>query len=160
MITYEELIKYFSYDKDTGEFARIKTVRGSKLGAVGYIDSMGYSVIPFRRKRYSAHRLAWLYVTGKWPEKFIDHINGIKSDNRIENLREATNAENHQNLKNAMKSNKSGFLGVSKRSDRNKWVASIKLNGKPIHIGDYDSPEVAYEAYLAKKRELHTHCTI
>jgi hypothetical protein len=160
MISYEDLIKHFKYDHLTGQFERIKTVRGGKLGPVGTLNHLGYIEIPFKQKRYSAHRMAWLYMTKKWPVHMIDHINGKRNDNRFENLREATNAENHHNLKAPRKDNASGFLGVYKRSDRNKWSAQIKHHGKLIFIGNFDSPEKAYEAYLIKKREIHSHCTL
>jgi hypothetical protein len=93
-------------------------------------------------------------------KKQLDHINGIKRDNRIENLREATDSENQQNQKKPPAHNTSGFLGVTKYKRNGKWVAGIKLNGKRINLGYFDTPEAAHAAYLQKKKELHPFQTL
>ena len=152
------------YDCDTGIFTRtVRLARRHRVGARADLLINGGSCSGYRRvsidsKRYLAHRVAWLYVYGKWPTGEIDHINGNRADNKISNLRDADHSVNMQNVLSTRKHNKSGFLGVYK--DKNRWRAGVMLNGKHHHIGSYDSPEKAHEAYLGAKRILHKGCTI
>jgi hypothetical protein len=111
----------------------------------------GYVCIRIDNILYTAHRLAWLYVHGNWPAHQLDHINKNRSDNRLCNLREATNAENAQNRKRS--DNKTGYTGVNQ--ENNKWKAEIKLNYKTIRLGLFETPEEAYSAYLSAKHGLH-----
>ncbi len=106
------------------------------------------------------HRIAWLIVHGVLPEDEIDHINGVKDDNRMENLRVADHRTNMQNLRKALSTNKLGLLGVQERCDGKKWCARIIANGKTHHLGSFDTPERAHAAYLTAKRKLHDGCTI
>lgn len=102
-----------------------------------------------------AHRIVWALATGAWPKAEIDHINGIRSDNRITNLREATRSENSHNL-SKLPTNTSGFPGVSwHKHPHNKWRASIRIRNRPIFLGQFNTPEEAYAAYLEAKRRLH-----
>jgi hypothetical protein len=110
------------------------------------------------RHKILVHRLAWMYVYGKWPRNDIDHINGNPLDNRIENLRDVTELGNNQNLRRPKKGNISGFLGVAPNHSR--WLAKITVSGKQIYLGTYNTPEEAHQAYLAAKRVLHSTCTI
>lgn len=92
---------------------------------------------------------------GAWPDGEIDHINGDRKDNRLENLRLATSSENKQNI--GLKSNnRSGFTGVSWFAAAKKWRADITIAGKMRHLGRFDTPEAAAEAYAKAKAELHT----
>jgi len=109
-------------------------------------------------KLYCAHRLAWLYVHGKWPDRHIDHINGKPDDNRISNLRDVSVSVNMQNRTRAQSNNKSGLLGVSKV--QNGWTATIGKNKKRIHLGTFPSPELASSVYIKAKRYLHEGCAI
>jgi hypothetical protein len=84
----------------------------------------------------------------------IDHINGVSSDNRICNLREATISENGQNRKRG-KNNTSGFTGVSWHKSKNKWCSQIRVNGDLIALGSFDTPQEANDAYLLAKSKLH-----
>ena len=95
----------------------------------------GYVRIGIKGKKYLAHRLAWLFVFGYFP-KYIDHINGITSDNRIENLREVTSLDNAKN-RCVSSNNNSGVIGVYFKKDRNKWVARIEVEGNKIHLGSF-----------------------
>lgn len=163
MLTQSELKELFTYCPNTGLFTRLKSV--SPTGLVGDISGCkrpdGYIVIQVNSKLFRAQRLAWLYMHGEFPVNNIDHVNGIKHDNRIVNLRDVTNAGNMQNQRKARDDNKSsGLLGVTWHKSRNKWKSAIKLNGKSIHIGLFHDKHKAHNAYLAKKREIHSTCTI
>jgi hypothetical protein len=156
-LTAEFLRNALFYNPATGVFwHRYK----SKSTIAGHLRSDGYVAIMVHWKWYAAHRLAWMYVHGSMPCECIDHINGIPSDNRIVNLREATNAQNQQNQRKAQKNNKSGMLGVSPRKGRKKWGAVIRINYKSIWLGGFDSKEEAAAAYLAAKASIHPFETI
>lgn len=155
------LKQLLKYDPETGVFTWINDMgRRVKAGKeAGCLHHKGYVQIRINGKSYLAHRLAWLYVYGEWPEYGIDHINGFKTENHISNLRQADQSQNSQNLKRSRGS--SGFLGVSIDIDRkNRWKASIKLNGKTTHLGWFKSPEQAHEAYVAAKRAMHPFGTL
>ena len=156
MITQSELKEVLDYNPDTGVFTWIKsTTRRVKTGDVaGSKNNRRYINIRVNKKQYLAHRLAYLYMTGNFPENFIDHINHIKDDNRWANLRDATNSQNQANqLKR--KNNKSGYKGVAYYKRDKKWHARIMYMKKRIHIGYYTTPEEAYEAYKKKAIEIH-----
>lgn len=102
---------------------------------------------------YQAHRIAWLVMTGREPDKWIDHINRDKSDNRFCNLRDVSWSVNQHNLKSSKIQNKIGLLGVSKHGK--KWIAQIQKDGKKLYIGLFDTPEIAHAAYMEKKATLH-----
>lgn len=158
-ITIEELKAMLSYDPDTGIFTRIKQSSNSKIGKeLGSKHSAGYVVIGFKSKNRFAHRLAWLYMTGEWPTKQIDHINGNRSDNRFVNLRVATQSENNQNKKTASSKSTTGLLGVCRH--KNGFGAMIRVNGISKWIGLYKTAEEAHAAYLTEKRKVHPFNTI
>ena len=152
---------FLTYDLQSGKFYW-KTNRGYhiKVGDVaGCLHHSGYIVIAIEKQQYQAHRLAWLYVHGEYPKNHIDHINGIRSDNRIENLRDAIQSENCQNLKKSR--GLSGLLGASIDPVRkNRWKSSIKLNGKNIYLGWFKTPKEAHQAYIQAKRQLHPFGTL
>ena len=120
----------------------------------------GYRTISIKSKLYYEHRLVWLYHYNKWPSDRIDHINGIRDDNRIANLRNVTPGENTQNQRAPRSDNTSGYLGVSFSKAAGKWVAGIGVGRKRIHLGCFDCPETAHLAYIKAKREMHATCTI
>lgn len=156
MITQEELKNKLHYDQNTGIFKRIVGNRNQirKMVTAGSLYSNGYIVISINNKKISAHRLAWLYMTSEWPGKYIDHINGIKNDNRWCNLREAT--ANQNRLNSRMKcNNKYGLKGISFKKTCNKYVAQAAINGKYFHLGYFKSKEEASEAYNLFAKEHH-----
>lgn len=159
-ITAEQLREILDYNMETGIFIwKISPSKAVKAGDVaGNIDKRGYSTLGIRGEIYRTHRLAWLYVTGSWPTGMIDHINGIKADNRLVNLRDVGAGGNSENVRKPNKRNKSGFMGVIWY--QNKWRASITVNRKTIRIGDYTTPDEAHQAYLNAKRMFHVACTI
>ena len=162
MITQEILRKYLSYDPLTGIF--IWAVNSGRHGRIkagtiaGCLTFYGYTKILLCGEQILAHRLAWFYVNGSWPIGQIDHINCIKTDNRIINLRDVTRGINQQNKITHQFNNKLGFLGVSKQ--RNKYVACIHTYGKTKYIGTYETPELAHAAYVKEKRKTHAGCTL
>lgn len=158
LLTAERLRELLSYDCDTGEFRwRKSTTNSVRVGAAaGRSGPKGYRLIKIDCRTWLAHRLAWLYVHGRWPASQIDHINGDKADNRLANLREATAAENQHNKFRAQANNRtSGLLGVCWHKRDRRWVAQIKVGGKVRHIGLFATPEAAHDAYLKAKAELH-----
>jgi hypothetical protein len=99
----------------------------------------------------------WMYVHGVWPSAGLDHVNGVRDDNRIDNLRPATVQQNNQNRRRAQgKTNP--LLGVKQRG--NRWEARISHNKKTLHLGRFATATEAHEAYLRAKRTLHTHCEL
>lgn len=149
MITQKEIKNLLHYDKDTGIFNWLKEIKYSKhnigdIAGKNSINTMGYMTIMLNRKRYLTHRLAWLYVHGVWP-KVIDHINGIKTDNRIENLRVVTVRQNQQNR---VEHRNGKLVGASYNKRDKKWNSKIVINGKQKHLGYFDTEEQAHEAYM------------
>lgn len=155
ILTQKRLRELVSYCPDTGIFH--DSISGKQIS--GY-DSKGYRRLWLDGRNYMMHRLAWLYVYGRWPRAMIDHINGDPRDNRIVNLRDVTNAVNQQNQRAARIDNKLGLLGVSFEKWSGKYKAQIRANGKKLLIGRFDCPLIAHKAYLEAKRSLHDGCTI
>lgn len=155
-LTPERLRELLHYNSDTGVFTwrHQANNNGVPQGAVaGTRHIQGYVHIGIDGTQYLAHRLAWLYVHGVWPANHIDHLDGRRTNNAIANLRDAPQTINMQNLKRARADNTSGYLGVSRNKKR--WKAEIFTQGKRKHIGTYDTPELAHQAYLQAKRQLH-----
>ena len=129
------------YDPITGKFTR-------KVGKnkVGSLDKDGYLCIKVSNKTYKAHRLAWYLHYGDWPKDQLDHINGIRNDNRIENLREVTSQQNNFNRVSNKKST-SSYKGVSWVKRDKRWVAQIQVDGKNIRLGSFKNEIDAALAY-------------
>ena len=148
MITQELLKERYHYDPLTGVFTNRKRLSPvAPEGAVaGCTENNGYRSISIHGKMYRLHRLIWLYVYGKLPDGNIDHINRIRDDNRLSNLRDvpqSTNTHNKEPGKKGCKKTKSG-----------RYNAVIKINNKQVYLGTYDTQEEAHAAYLTKKLEL------
>jgi hypothetical protein len=160
MITQNRLKEVLDYNPDTGVFIRRLKQTGVKQGKIsGSLTLEKYQVTSIDNKIYKCHRLAWLYMTGKFPDGQIDHINGNRSDNRFENLRDVTQTQNIQNQRKAQISNKStGILGVFKNGFG--FMARITHNNTKIYLGTFKTTEEAQAAYVAAKRVLHSSCTI
>lgn len=120
----------------------------------GSMTPLGYWRITINNKSYRAHRIAWLYTYGRWPKDQIDHIDGNKLNNRIDNLRKANNSENNRNV-GLKKTNKSGHKGVSWNNRDKKWQAYIGVNGRNKSLGSYDSAQEASEAYTQAAKIYH-----
>ena len=144
--TQARLHELFEYRSAEGAF-----IRRSTGNSAGTLKPDGYRYIGVDGKVFSAHRLVWMYIKGTEPIE-VDHINGIRSDNRVVNLRSVTRAENAQNRRKSPR-NQSGFTGVSRH--RGKWQAQIGVNGKLQHLGIWSTPDAAHAAYTEAKTRLH-----
>jgi hypothetical protein len=157
----DELKTLLSYNSDTGVFTWNKRGSGVKKdGSAGWKDTKGYVKIEIGGKAYAAHRLAWLMVYGVEPSNQIDHIDGNKSNNAISNLREATNAQNKQNIRKARADNKCGLLGAYWYKAGRTWRSEIGHNGKSYFLGNFPTAELAHLSYVDAKRRLHEFGTI
>jgi len=148
-IAVEELKTKFRYEPETGHIYWVEPGKGKiKKKPAGTKMSTGYIGVLIKGKRYLAHRIAWALHHGAWPDDQIDHINGDKTDNKISNLREATNSQNGKNY-GFNCANTSGVKGVSWCKDTEKWRAVIRSEGKARNLGRYDNLE---DAVLARKK--------
>lgn len=154
-ITQEELKKQLHYDPETGVFTWAIRKHKVKFGAVaGRTKPKGYVEIRVNLFSYQAHRLAWLYVHGEWPEGLIDHINRNPSDNRIANLRVATYRQNFRNVPVSARSS-TGVKGVSPHSKSGKYRAAIRIEGKRLWLGLFNTIDEAAAAYEAAAKAHH-----
>ena len=171
MITQSYLKECLHYDAETGVMIwRIRPLdhfmtaparktwntrfAGFEVGTITETHGLEYRQVMLGGKFYKAHRLAWLYETGAFPETHTDHINGNGLDNRMVNLREATNAVNHQNMKRPS-TNKTGVIGVHMM--RGKYLAQIGAGGKTRHLGTFACLTAAAIARKAAELELGYH---
>jgi len=164
IITYEIANHYISYSESTGDFVwkfrsgdRLKlqswNSRFSRKKA-GSINSDGYITISINYIAVLGHRLAWLIAHKRWPNGMLDHINGIRTDNRICNLREVNHSQNMQNRK-VQANNTSGFTGVYWNEKNGNWRSRIKVGGKSIGLGSHKTAELAFMAYKEAKIKYH-----
>lgn len=151
-LTAERLRELHNLDPETGRLTRRTAAGGKRVGDVmGTLNKDGYVRIMVDGLIYLAQRLVWLHYYGSWPSE-CDHINGIRNDNSIANLRDVTRSINMQNQKKAH--NRTGLpLGVYPSKQR--FQATIKIDGKPVYIGNYKTADEAHAAYLEVKRKLH-----
>lgn len=153
-LTQARVRELFDYREDGALIWKIYRSQNARAGDVaGYKKSHGYLYISIDDKRFIAHRIVFLWHHGYLPAD-VDHINGIRSDNRIENLRAASRSQNLQNSKKSSR-NTSGFKGVSWCKKRMKWRANICANYKQVALGYFDTPEAAHAAYVEAARSLH-----
>lgn len=159
-ITLAVIADYLSYDAVTGQLYQKKKRPKIQVGTVaGGLTLKGYRYIQLRGHKYPAHHLVWMFETGSFPTHAIDHIDGNKTNNCFNNLREVTNKQNCEN-RVAQKNNKTGYKGVSFNSRLQKYVAQIQHNGNAIYIGVFISAYDAHLAYQKKALELFTHAPI
>lgn len=154
--TIERLRELVSYDPETGSVIWRMTRGGTarKGSVAGHINYHGYLSINFNNYHVLAHMVAWALHYGEWPSMHIDHINCVKTDNRICNLRLATIQENARN-RDKSKCNTSGFKGVSFFKGNGKYAANIGINRKKVFLGYFDEPEQAAAAYNAAVQAHH-----
>lgn len=153
MLKSEEIKKLLSYNPETGEFHWVVKRKGTdKSKRAGTINGLGYRQITIDGKSYLESRLAWLYMTGEWPENEIDHINNIRDDNRFCNLRAATSSQNKANTKREKTINKDLPRGVTKH--KGKYQSQSSKDGKTVYIGRFetiDEAKKAYDEYVSKE---------
>ena len=155
MITQERLKELFLY-ADGSLIRRVSTSSRAMKGSVaGSIDKDGYYIIHVDGRKYRAHRLVYLYFNGKHPVNDIDHMDGCRTNNRVENLRDVTRAVNMQNLKGAHKDCSSKIIGAYFDKRNSTHFSSIMKNGERIFIGTFRSAKDAGEAYIESKRVIH-----
>lgn len=157
-ITAEELRGAFHYDPDTGVFTRtVRTSGRIKVGDIAGSVQRGYLAFHVSGVLCRAHRMAWLYVHGIQPNGFLDHINGVRHDNRLANLREATPGQNCQNTRTSHANNKHGFKGVNfdPRRTANKFLAYLSTGRKRVFLGSFPTAQEAHQAYLIAKVQQH-----
>ena len=152
-----DIKKYLRYDAETGKlFWKLNKGRAGKAGnEAGWFEKR-YCRVTINRKKYQAHRIAWLLTYGSWPEDQIDHINGSTKDNRLENLRVVSYRENARNQK-IPKNNTSGTIGVCFHKRGQKYVSYIKINGKSKHLGYFKNKEEAVAARAAANIKYNFH---
>jgi hypothetical protein len=152
-LTQNLLKNHFRYENGFLYWTDFSIRPTAKKTELGTLLPNGYLYVKFFKKNQYVHRLIFLFHHGYLP-KYVDHINGNKIDNRIENLRDVTHCQNMMNIKK-YSLNTSGYKGVSFHKRSQKWVAQIKFNKKHLYLGLFDQPEKAYEAYCYKAKELH-----
>jgi hypothetical protein len=147
MPTAQQIRELLSYDSSTGVFTRsVRTSNRIKAGSMaGSKDRKGYLCIRVLGRTHKAHRLAWIYVHGVWPAGEIDHINGDKADNRINNLRDVSKSTNQQNRRTVRGYSRDGL----------RWKAQIVANGSKFHLGCFGTEREAHDAYVRAKPEMH-----
>lgn len=150
-LTQARLKELLHYDPETGIFTW-KVARGfgptrrNPGDVAGAVYGNGSHYIVVDRQSHPSHRLAFLWMTGAWPEHDVDHINGDRLDNRWINM---------HNRGRANKNNKSGLLGVSWSKQKSNWIAQIVADGRTHRLGCFTTPELAHAAYLKAKDDLH-----
>lgn len=145
-----------SYDTETGIFIWIKPLSNRvKAGDVAGSNSHGYTTIAYDKRSYRAHHLAIYFVTGAYPTTDVDHKNGIPQDNSFKNLRADGPMVNAQNRTRPSRNNRSGILGVYLCSTTGRWRVQILADGIKVHVGRFNTPELAQAAYIDAKRKLH-----
>lgn len=155
-LAIEHVRRLLEYKPETGEFFWKEcfsnaAVAGKRAGSKG---KNGYVSVQIMGRSYRAHRLVWFYVNGVWPTGEVDHANGVRSDNRIDNLRDATRSQNQANAARR-KDNLSGYKGVRYHKATKKWMARIRHQHRSIYLGLFNSPEAASGAYKNAALEFH-----
>ena len=149
------------YDAETGQFTWLTSKGGVTIGSVaGNVNSNGYLVVGINGTKYRQHRLAWFYHHGVWPEGTVDHSDCNRANNKMDNLRDVSQAVNMQNQRNASKASQSGVLGSYWSDRRQGFMASVTVNKKQKRRGPYRTLERAALAYVQLKHIYHEGCTL
>ena len=155
MITQEYLKEILTYNKEAGIFTwKVNHTQKIRIGNIAGTLNKNYILIQINKKKYSAHRLAWLYEYGNFPKHNIDHIDGNPSNNKISNLREANQSQNGMNKK-LHKNNNSGIKGVGWHKASKKWRARITINRIQHNLGLFDDKELAELVVMEARNKYH-----
>jgi len=152
MLTFAEAHELFEY-KDGELFSKVGRGKLKKGQKIGCVNGKGYKQTLYKGKIYTIHRIIFLMQHGNLP-KFIDHIDGNRTNNRIENLREATHQQNCWNMSFSTR-NSSGIKGVSWNKQRKQWIAQVGINGKPMYFGGYKDLELAELVVQMAREKYH-----
>lgn len=157
-LTVERLKKSLDYDPETGVFTRLSTTNfNPKVVAhqrAGSLAPAGYRYVRIGKQRYAEHRLAWFYMKGVWPQEDVDHVNGVKDDNRFANLREATRSQNMANTK-VQKNSTTGVKGVHFDKVNQRWVAHMRVDKRMKNLGRFDTVEEAIAVRAAAFEKVY-----
>jgi hypothetical protein len=149
-LVLHQLVDFLQVDVGSGEIRwKIKPALKNNVSIgdiAGTINDSGYRIITYKGYKYRAHTIVWFVATGRMPAKQLDHKNRKRSDNRIDNLREATTQQNGFN-RDLQSNNKSGYSGVSRDSKSNRWRVRIKIDGEEKYLGSFDTKEQAAREY-------------
>jgi hypothetical protein len=154
--TLKELL---TYNPLIGLFTRVKSLNPNNLGVAGSVGKDGYRRIELLGKKFLAHRLSFLYMTGKFPSNVVDHINHNKDDNTWNNLRDVSQTQNLENQIAARTNSKSGLLGASFMTRDQRYRSQIVINGKQVILGMFDTAEEAHSHYKEFKELYVDLCT-
>jgi len=157
----DEVRRLLDLNYETGELRWTAAASSGRIAGriAGYVSNNGYCQIKIGQRMYLAHRLVWLIVHGEWPAGQIDHIDGNRLNNAVDNLRVVTAAQNIQNIAVTGRKSASGLVGAiyvpGEPRRRDKWESRIKVNGVSHRLGLYATPEAAHAVYLRAKAQLH-----
>ncbi len=160
LATFEEMNARYAADEKRGILLRRETFGSSLVGTQPKKrDKDGYLTLVFKGRQYFVHRVLWLLHKGTWPLAQIDHINGIRTDNRIANLRDVSRKTNLQNRRCRTQGRMDLPLGVVEDGPK-RYRASVASNGAQLHVGTFATPQEAHAAYVQAKRKYHEGCTL
>lgn len=156
MLTQGRLKFLFDYDPETGDFTRrVSVAPNARAGEIaGYINGDGYVNFRVDGVIYQAHRLAFLYMTGEFPDSDVDHIDLNKANNAWRNIRPANGTLNNAN-KPLQSNNTVGYKGVSRHNGGPKFRADVKVNGKKKYLGCFSTPEEAHAVYVKAANAMY-----
>lgn len=151
----DRLHELFDIDPATGVITRRTSVRGYPAGCeAGGLSTKGYRQLRVDGKQVEGHRVAWALYHGVWPTHQVDHRNGVRDDNRRDNLRAATRSQNSMN-RGPARTNTSGRKGVTWNKHSKKWMASIKAGGRGKTLGHFGDLDAAAQAYQQAAVQFH-----
>jgi len=155
LVTFERASALLRVDEGGHIYWRSSRSRARIGMPAGCLHSGGYRVVQVDGRLYLAHRLVWLLTHGSWPSQDIDHINGVRCDNRPDNLRDVDRATNIQNIRGPYSTSRTGLLGAYVCKATGGFQSSIHANGRTVSLGYFTTAEEAHAAYMKAKRELH-----